>query len=202
MIKVNLLRSVDTTKTRVAEETVSRTIQFKSSDRPEIVKLGVRLGLMVLPPLAVYMVSANIVSQKTDELTKIQNDLNKVSAEVTVATNTFKTLEGYKTDNENLNLLVGSIAGLSKRRKLAIENLDNLQKLTPPRVWFQEIRFTDASINIVGLAVNNDDFSDFLKALSETAFFSRVDTVRNEEIKKKYGRIRSFEVNCPLSGKI
>lgn len=201
MIKVNLLRSVDTTKTHVGEETVSRTIQFKTGERPEIVQVAIRLVLMVIWPLCVYLLSASIVSQKTDELNKVRGNIATLENEIVNAKTTFKSLEGYKTDNENLNLLVGSIAGLSKRRKVAVENLDNLQKLTPPRVWFHELRFSDTAINIQGMAVNNDDFSDFLKALSETAFFSRVDTVKNEEVKKKYGRIRNFEVNCPLAGK-
>lgn len=201
MIKVNLLKSVDTTKTRLSEETVSRTIQFRSGERPEIVQVVIRLLLIVVWPLAVYLLSASIVGQKTDELNGVRASIGTLEGDILTAKTTFKSLEGYKTDNENLNLLVGSIAGLSKRRKVAVENLDNLQKLTPPRVWFQELRFSDAAINIQGLAVNNDDFSDFLKALTETAFFARVDTVKNEEIKKKYGKIRSFEVNCPLAGK-
>jgi hypothetical protein len=201
MIKVNLLRSVDTTKTRVAEETVSRTIQFKSGEQPEIVQVSIRLLLILIWPLSIYMYSSNIVSTKTAELTAVKTEMATLDNDINTAKTTLKSLEGYLTDNENLNMLVGSIAGLSKRRKIAIENLDNLQKLTPPRVWFQEVRYNETGINILGAAVNNDDFSDFLKALNETAFFQRVETVKNEEVKKKYGRIRSFEVNCPLAGK-
>lgn len=201
MIRVNLLRGIDTNKTRVAEETVSRTIQFKTGERSEIVQVIIRSALILVWPLSIFLYSANIVSTKTSELTGITTEMNALDVEIETAKTTFKSLEGYLTDNENLNLLVGSIAGLSKRRKMAIENLDNLQKLTPPRVWFNEIKYSENAINIQGLAVNNDDFSDFLKALNETAFFQRVDTVKNEEIKKKYGKVRAFEVICPLAGK-
>ncbi|OQW47190.1 MAG: hypothetical protein A4S09_15445 [Proteobacteria bacterium SG_bin7] len=202
MIKVNLLRSIDTNKVRVPEETVSRTIQFKSGERSEVVQVLIRLGLIIIWPLLIFLYSWNIVSTKTSELSVVNTEMATLDADIETAKSTFKSLEGYLTDNENLNLLVGSIAGLSKRRKLAIENLDNLQKLTPPRVWFNEIKYNENAINIQGMAVNNDDFSDFLKALNETAFFQRVETVKNEEIKKKYGKVRAFEVICPLAGKI
>lgn len=201
MIRVNLLRSIDTSKTRVLEETVSRTIQFKSGERSEVVQVAIRLALIIIWPLSIFLYSSNIVSTKNAEFTAITTEMNTLDVEIETAKTTFKSLEGYLTDNENLNLLVGSIAGLSKRRKVAIENLDNLQRLTPPRVWFNEVKYSENAIHIQGLAVNNDDFSDFLKALNETAFFERVDTVKNEEIKKKYGKVRMFEVNCPLAGK-
>ena len=95
-------------------------------------------------------------------------------------------------------MLIGSIASLSKRRTLVVRDLDHLQTLTPARVWFVELKVNLNTVNIKGTAATNDDVSDFIKVLRESAFFSDVDTVKVEEVKKKYGSVRSFEVNLKM----
>ncbi len=197
MIKVNLLRNLGETRV-VNENTVSQTIQIKDINSEEKIRAVWKVVLILVPLIALYLFESRNIRQKNDELTGITSQLTHLQSETTLLETKYGELKGYKDEGERLNKLIGAIAVLSKERLSAIRALDALQSLTPRRVWFISLNLTGEKINVQGVGASDDDVTEFIKELSDSVFFSNVETVSVEEVKKKYGAVRKFELNCML----
>lgn len=200
MIKVNLLRNLKAPEgnSQMGERTITQTIQFKSSESVDPVTLIWKLVILFVPVTFLYLWSSSIVSNRTSQLTKERKQIETADGEILELKKQYKDLRGYKQESDNLNLLINAIATLSKKRLSTIRALDSMQTLTPPQVWYTDLKVGNDLIVIQGVATTADSFTDFIKQLTDSVFFSKVETVKVEEEKRKYGPVKKFEVNCHL----
>ncbi len=126
-----------------------------------------------------------------------------------------------KKDQEikQLDKIIGEVNDLIKRRdeleekQRIIENLrkgktgpvralDDLASEIPDRVWVTALEEAKGSAKIIGLALNHENVSAFLKALEKSAYFSRVTLVHSKakpDSKKTGVVLYEFEITCTVN---
>lgn len=199
LIKVNLLKNLGN-QNYAGESTVSQSILIKDFQNEEKVKIIWKIFFLAFPAvILIYYQSTNIGS-KEGELAQINSKFAQIESEISVLTTEYDGLKKYKEEGDNLNRLIGTIAFLSKKRLMAIRSLDSLQAITPNRVWFTSLNFSDAKMNIQGIGVSSEDVTQFIKEVDDSVFFDNVETVNVEQVKKKYGNVKKFELNFSVAG--
>jgi len=170
---------------------------FKTEEKVKIIWKLLFLSLPTLLLIYYQNTNVNLKQNTLDQATKKLAQIESDSAQLLVK---YGELKQYKEEGDKLNRIIGTIALLSKKRLMAIRSLDSLQAITPSRVWFTSLNLMGSKMNIQGVGVSNDDVTQFIKELDDSVFFNNVETVNVEQVKKKYGNVKKFELNCSVEG--
>ena len=199
MIRVNLLKNLGGANA-IGQTTVSQTILIKDFQTEEKLKIIWKVLFLALPTVLLLYYQNSNINSKQSLLGRTTKELAGVTAECTQLTGEYRDLKQYKEEGDKLNRLIGTIAFLSKKRLTAIRSIDSLQAITPNRVWFTSLNLVGSIMNIQGIGVSSEDVTQFIKELDDSVFFNNVETVNVEQVKKKYGNVKKFELNCSVEG--
>lgn len=192
MIKINLLKNrLD------AQLDQDFSSEVTTSDR-RVVRLIFNLififGFVVA--LIVYeQTQLNALSLLNNQLVADENNL---ASEVSLKEQEVASLGELEVQSRGMTERRNALKDLGQRRLREIKFLEFLQSVLPERVWFSSLTYDGKSLIIVGIAVQDEDLSKFLRQIENSSIFSEVILRKSAKLKEEGEDILSFEVLCSL----
>lgn len=209
MIKVNLLRD----RTQEKDAAASATGQMSYAEVLKRNRAGgpIQLGLDVHPflkliimvaPLALvfsYEKYTTSVNQKAMgslvfQLDKAKQDRERSRAEVA-------KIREREAELDASRVLLTEFRKIDYERLLPIRVLDSIQDILPFQAWLQTVNLTRTNINVDGVAVSENDLTQFQQNLMESQFFSNILIYNSVELRNEVGRYVSFKLRANVGEK-
>ncbi|MGF1511563.1 MAG: PilN domain-containing protein [Myxococcota bacterium] len=178
MIRINLLP-------------VRQTQKRQSVQQQLLIGAGVIIGVLLINIVWTAAVSSaaeqrrQTVAQKTEELRQIDKIIGEVNA----------FIEKKKELEEKLKV----IDDLKRGKTGPVKALDDLATEIPNRVWITELAEAGGSMTILGLAIDAEDVSMFLKAMEKSKYFGSVRLSYSKSSDQENARIFEFRITCSVN---
>lgn len=140
---------------------------------------------------------------------KATSDANKIMSQLTVDMQNVEEIKRQKeeiiaaTKNTSLELeasraVLKELQNIDYFRLMAIRALDNLQDIMPYQVWLQSVDMDRNSINIDGVAVSDNDLTQFQQNLEQSIYFKDILIYNSMELKAGGGKYVGFKLRANL----
>jgi type IV pilus assembly protein PilN len=150
MISINLLPWREKRKDQIQKQTILA------------LTLSVFLGVCVI--FFIYIGESNYLSQQLNRNKFLQGSVNQLNIKIA----DLKTV----TDEKDLLLKeLTTIHNLVVNRSTIVDIFNSLVAVTPKNIFFQKIILISKEMNIVGLSKFNNDISELMRNLDESALF-------------------------------
>lgn len=156
-------------------------------------------------PIAIGIVAyMGLDSYKEDVLLKMNNAAKKIESENTrleAEISKFKAYDAIKKsleeDEATITTKLQTIRSLIADRNTPPRMLVSLANALPKEVWITEFRIENSNITFRGGSLDFNHISDFMKGLSEIAFFSEVELKTTQQSKDDTaGDMATFELSA------
>ncbi len=171
MIRVNLL------PTKEKEQ--------EASQRQELSLLGMTLIFVLLVFAAVRIGQGRTLAGVEQEISTLQKSLEVLDEKV-------KDVSNLEQKRKELDSKLKVIIELSNKRVGPAGVLRDLGKSTPDRAWLTDFTELKGAATLVGEAVDNQTIAEFLRELSNSAYFKKVDLVETTAQDKGEVKLRKF----------
>ena len=177
MIRINLLpvKELEAESVRRRELTIGGTV------------LGSALLLLALLYLFQWREHGRLESELADLRSEIQA-LNVKVKEVGELQNKIKDLRGKNKIFDDL----------SKKRVGPVRVLESLSVATPTALWLTELKENGGNLVINGLAMDNQNIAEFMRALANSKYFNNVDLVEVVQEKSAAPALKKFSIKSAL----
>jgi Tfp pilus assembly protein PilN len=188
MIKINLAtRKQSGLSGEVKSQSIGKKVNFDQlKDLP--------LRKVLLPVLVGIAASYYLESFKEEEIKKLDDVFAKVNQETTRLQNEvskFKDIESIKTsldeDEVVIRTKLETIQKLIEDRGSSYRVLTALSNTLPKNIWLTEIRMEKTEVELVGMSLDLNHISDFMKGLEENAFFTGVELKGTRQVRDTSG---------------
>ncbi|OQX19893.1 MAG: hypothetical protein BWK76_03100 [Desulfobulbaceae bacterium A2] len=178
MIRINLL-PVREIKQRI-----------KARNQVFMVLLGTLGVLLLLGGVALYQ------NQQVNTLSLKIKNLEAEKGRYTAIINKMKEIEGKKAI---LVKRIEVIEQLKKNTSLGVRILDEVAQHTPgDRVWLESLRHNDTTLQIKGVAIDNQTVARYMEALKSSPYFQGVE-LADSSLKLIEGQnLKAFSLNCSV----
>jgi type IV pilus assembly protein PilN len=149
------------------------------------------LGLAFLLLGGVYFVQWREHTRLENELTDLRNEIQALNIkvkEVGELQNKIKDLRGKNKIFEDL----------SKKRVGPVRVLESLSVATPTSLWLTELKENGGNLVINGLAMDNQNIAEFMRALANSKYFNNVDLVEVVQEKSAAPSLKKFSIKSAL----
>jgi len=171
MIRINLL------PTREKEQ--------EASQRQELSLVGLILIFVVLIFAGIRIAQGRMLSSLDQEIVGLQKSLEALDVKV-------KDVADLEQKRKELDAKLKVIVELSTKRVGPAAVLRDLGKATPDRAWLTEFTELKGSATLTGDSVDNQTIAEFLRELSNSSYFTKVDLVETTAQAKGEMRLRKF----------
>ncbi|MGR0481910.1 MAG: PilN domain-containing protein [Candidatus Electronema sp. V4] len=170
-----------------------KEIKQRAAAKNQLAVFGlVFAGLLVILILAVLMLNGQISSLKTEvaDLEQRKSALAKILQEI----------EELKKKKDEVDKQTALIENLEKSSALTAHLLNEVANLTPnERLWLTSLNQAGASMNLSGMALDNQTVAEFLEKLKGSKYISSV-TLANSSLSVYAGRnLKSFTLSCAVA---
>lgn len=185
-------------------------LPFRAARKKENVRRQVTIALLTVFLVIVGMAYFQMKLNNTiDEWTaKVDNK----KLELLKAEQKAKKVDKIKNALETLSKKIKIIKDLEKKRKLAVNLLDQMTQMVisnvptvesenkdagpAKRLWFTSLQSKGRKITLNGIALDNKTVADFMTRLETSKFFNKVDlkTLQQKRINKL--DLKSFVITC------
>lgn len=171
MIRVNLL------PTKEKEQAASQRQELS------LVSLVAVFFLLILA--AVRINQGRTLSGLEQRIGELQKSLEALEVKV-------KDVSDLEQKRKELDSKLKVIADLSNKRVGPASVLRDLARATPDRAWLTEFTELKGAATLTGEAVDNQTIAEFLRELSNSSYFSKVDLVETTAQEKTEVKLRKF----------
>ena len=170
-----------------------KEIKQRAAAKNQLTVFGLAFaGLLVVLVLAVLMLNGQISSLKTEiaDLEQRKAALAKILQEI----------EELKKKKDEVDKQTALIENLEKSSALTAHLLNEVANLTPnERLWLTSLNQAGASMNLSGMALDNQTVAEFLEKLKGSKYISSV-TLANSSLSVYAGRnLKSFTLSCAVA---
>ncbi|MBI2361260.1 MAG: PilN domain-containing protein [Deltaproteobacteria bacterium] len=90
------------------------------------------------------------------------------------------------------------IDDLNKKKTGPVRVMESLSGAMPARLWLTQFREASGNATIDGLAVDNQTIAEFMKALSNSAYFKDVELVETAQTEQGGVSLKRFSLSLKL----
>ena len=141
---------------------------------------------------AYWFYQTNIVSALANEITSLdaeKKSYNKILAQIA------KLEQDKKLIENKINV----IKELQKTKALTVHVLDEIAKLTPSKgMWLNSLNQTGMTVNLTGMALDNQTIAKYMKTLTKSDFISNVNLTGTTLTAFAGRNLKSFTLSCSL----
>lgn len=164
---------------------------------PQLRKLA--LGLIVL-----VMASYAIDEVKTDQLHKLDQDIEKVQADNNKAKAELAKTAGYDAlkkqiddDEKLIRTKLETIQKLMADRQVPPKLLLSLSNMIPKDVWLSDFTLSDTDLKIKGSSIGFDPVADFMKSMNDSDYLNNVKLMNSANATDPVaGEVTNFELEA------
>lgn len=177
MIKINLL------PVRVIKK--KETIRFQVSVFIMTIILSLSICLYINFMLNRKISDLNYqINASNEELVRLKKMIGEVSK--------------FENEQKLLKEKINIITNLEKDRDVPVHLLDELCQLIPQRAWIESFKQNENTIEMEGVAVDNQTIADFMAKLEASPYFSGVELIVTQQVEQKNLKLKKFVIRCQV----
>lgn len=154
---------------------------------------GLVLGLGLLLTAGACFLNYQGLGSQYDSL---QNERGLLETKLSKLKKVTKEVEGLEKKKKLLADKLLTIANLKANKSGPVQLLDDLNLAVPERAWLDEVRESSGSIELSGVALDNQTVSDFMDNLEASKFFRDVDLGFSTQVVKDNVKLQSFSLKA------
>jgi Tfp pilus assembly protein PilN len=189
MIKINMLRGMGLDQVGagggIGAGPVSADLQ-----RDAAIKLAV---IILIPALLILYEKFNL-SVVRDELSSVQAQIQKAERERQSYGDTGPRVEKFTQQKVKIDRELETIRNLGKGRLQYVKALDALQSLMPAHCWLRKVSIKGGSVKIDGYTNAEDGVAELIRALNDSAYFSKVEPKLTAQEELPTGSAKRFDI--------
>lgn len=178
MIRVNLLP----VKEIKAEVTRRRDLTFA----------GITVGATILVLVGLYFYQSYRMTNLNRELAGLRQEIQSLNLKV-------KEVGELQAKIKEYNSKYGIIEDLRKKKTGPVRVMESLASATPATLWLTELKESNGSLLMNGMATDNQAVAEFLRNLGTFSYFRDVELVETTQADEKTGRYKKFSVKSAIS---
>jgi type IV pilus assembly protein PilN len=157
------------------------------------------IGMVFIFLLALAAIAA-IGFIQIQNIKGLQQDIAALTKEKDSYTPTLKKIEKLKEDKLELARKTDIIKKLRKESSLTVRLLDEVaNRVDNQRMWLGSLNQQNNSMNLTGIALDNQTVAQFMNKLKESPFITDV-VLTNSSLQVVSGRnLKSFSLNCSVA---
>ncbi|MCO5114266.1 MAG: PilN domain-containing protein [Bdellovibrionaceae bacterium] len=206
MIKVNLLR--DRTQENLAipananQLSYGEILQRNKAGGP--IKLGLELPpsmkllIIVLPLISIIAVEKYTVSRNNNAISGLLQQLSRAERQREESREAVAKIRVRESELDASRTLLNDFRQIDKDRLLPIKVLDAIQDLLPFQVWLNNVQLERTGINVEGVAVSENDLTQFQQNLEASQYFNNILIYNQQELRNEVGRYVSFRLRAGI----
>ena len=195
MIKVNLRRSGAVSQSTGVSQVAYTTVDEGVIDLPGLI---IRVIILLMAPSVLIYIETAKINQLKAQLGQVNSEMSSLQSVVTQKENKLKENGDLQAKAKELTNKLQILTKLSKLRLREVKALDYIQSIIPEKVWLTDLQIANAKLELKGAALTDDDLTQFVKGLENSAFFTNVLLVQAQEQKSSQGTFRQFEINSSV----
>jgi type IV pilus assembly protein PilN len=169
-----------------------RELQAAVSRRRDLTIGGLTLGLTALILAGVYFYQSYRMSNLGNELAGLRKEIERLNVSV-------KELGDLQFKIKDFESKYKVIKDLNQKKIGPVKVMEHLSAATPATLWLTEFKETNGSLDIKGVAVDNQTIADFLSALARSSHFRDVELVETTQTDEKTGPYKKFAIKTRVS---
>jgi type IV pilus assembly protein PilN len=169
-----------------------REISAEVTRRRDLILGGTSLVATVLLMVGIHFYQVSQRSSLEARLADVRKEIAIVDAQVKEVGELQKKIKELKSKTQVLE-------DLNKKKAGPVRVLESLAAATPAGLWITEYRETGNEVTITGMAMDNQTVADFLRALSNFAYFRNVELVETTQADEKMGAYKKFAVRSGVA---
>ncbi len=195
MIKINLSKKGTQYK---STNDSSSDLSMSSSETTGLRKTAmVRAALIILGPISLLMFEQQTLPKLQAQLKRANQELTAVTEKNIKAAEAVIQTKKFKHEQEVLQTHINSIEDLKKNRLREVRLLDFIQKDLPDKLWLTRMEMSAGKLNIQGLSTTDGELTQFMDALSRSAYLKEVSLIRSTDHNSdEVGQLKKFEISC------
>lgn len=170
-----------------------RAEKKKESIRRQL-SIGFLIIILAISIMAYLQVS---LSKKVDA---VRQELAQVQEEIRKYQKLMEEVRSFKTRKEILEKKIEVIKELERKRGGPLTLLEDLSTLIPPTAWLEGLVEKDGSVEIRGIAADNETIAEFMRRLEASPHYEKVELIVTRKIERGGMGLKSFEISfSPVS---
>ncbi len=174
-------------------------LQKFDNDVSRMVGFLAALGLAILPTLIVNEYERVVTNRFSRKIAYIDKEIAINQAEIATLTPFKQELESYENQKAQVTKKLGIIRSLLSSRSTPVRALDVISQSLPEGVWLENMGYerTDKTVEKVtlsGSSLTNEDISDYLDRLAQSAHLANVRLKQVEASQANGQDARSFQI--------
>jgi len=175
-------------------------LPFRTARKKENIRRQISILFFSLFLLLIVLIFFNI--RLTGQVKEIKSKVQSTKAETAKFEKINKEIKEIQAQLEILKTKMDVIKTLELNRYEPVKLMDAMTNIVvPKRMWFVNLDGKGNTINISGLAVDNQTVADFMTRLERSKLFETVNlkTLKQNADKSKtlkYATFKSFEISC------
>lgn len=171
-----------------------RAEKKKESIRQQV-SVGILIIILALSGMAYLQISlSREVDGVRQELTNTENEINKYRKLI-------REVKEFKEKKKILKKKIGIIEELERKREGPLLLLDELSKLIPQSAWLENLKQNNGSVEIKGIAADNETIAKFMESLESSPHFERVELLLTRKIERAGLSLKSFDITFALTSR-
>lgn len=155
------------------------------------------LVLLILGPLLLILLEEQVVTEKRAALASVRSKLAVSQEKNAKAKGAMEEAKKYREEQARLEVQIQSIETLKKNRRKDVRMMEYIRQTIPNRIWLESMDVRDEKVQIRGFAIADADLTQFMDALSRSAFLKEVNLQRSQDqVSQEFGNIKRFELAC------
>lgn len=136
-----------------------------------------------------------IQSKAGSELENMRGEKMTLQSKLSKLKERTKKVEGLETKRLTLKEKLTTIATLKLKKHGPVHILDDLNAAVPDRVWLTSVKQkSGASLEITGIALDNQTIAQFIKDLEKSDYFQKVEPVVTKQIVFEDVKLKEFTI--------
>lgn len=168
-----------------------REIKAKTGRRQDLMAAGLSLALTAALIVGLYLFHAYRLSNLGKELAHLQKEIETLTVQA-------KGVAQLQRKIDDLKGKLKAIKELNTKKTGPVRVMESLSSATPSRLWLTLFKETGGAVTINGRAIDNQTIADFLKALSSSVYFTKVELVETTKIEQEGIPLKKFSIKSHL----
>jgi len=173
------------------------------NDVSRMVAFLVSIAVAILPYLFVTEYSRVVTKNFEAKMRNVDKEIAAVEVEIQGLLPFKKELESYEAQRAQVNQRLSVIQSLIDTRGTPVTTLDAIGQALPEGVWLENVSFesggAQGKIIVAGKAISNEDISDFVDRLSQSAYLKGVRITSVEAATFNGFEIKNFGIDLEAS---
>jgi len=153
--------------------------------------------LVLLAAVGVLVILLGVWQWQGRQALELRTEISRLEGEKNRFAGIIKKMKDIEEKRAILAKRIEVIEQLKKNTSLAVHLLDEVARLTPgDRVWLESLKQNDASVQLRGVALDNQTVAQYMENLKGSEYFQSVE-LADSSLKQVEGHsLKAFALDC------